>query len=370
MIQRLKTLLTTRQKIAIKQTINVLQLRFATLFSAHPLLSSVYYLLFSTQFRREHFSVLKGKVAYHQSLIQTKNSSTLIRRNIHRLEKGLIMQPRKKSFAEDYIAETVKQLTLCYVDLDTAELKWAFDVLTKYFSIVERTSIIDAAYQRFEVIRDSIHSTLTQASLSGSMPFNGVSSQSVPYRYQELPQARLSFEQLYGLFQRRRSVRFYLDKPVDESLVTQAIDAASLAPSACNRQPYRFHRLHGKDAVIAAGFAMGTTGFSHQVPYLLVVTGDLSAYPAERDRHVIYIDAALASMQLMLALDTLGLASCPINWPDIEARERLLSSFLQLPAYERPIMLIACGYADPQGGIPFSQKKSAIDLSKSHSISQ
>jgi nitroreductase len=60
----------------------------------------------------------------------------------------------------------------------------------------------------------------------------------------------------------------------------------------------------------------------------------------------------------MLALETLGLSSCPINWPDIESREKMLSSKLDLRFHQRTIMLIAVGYAEPEGGVPFSQKKS------------
>lgn len=69
---------------------------------------------------------------------------------------------------------------------------------------------------------------------------------------------------------------------------------------------------------------------------------------------------AEASMQLMLALDTLGLASCPINWPDVERLERKMDKFLQLQPWQRPVMLIAVGYPDPTGGIPFSAKKSVV----------
>jgi hypothetical protein len=53
-----------------------------------------------------------------------------------------------------------------------------------------------------------------------------------------------------------------------------------------------------------AATAMGTAGFSNNIPALIAVVGDLSAYPAERDRHVIYIDGGLATMQLMLAFET------------------------------------------------------------------
>jgi nitroreductase len=147
--------------------------------------------------------------------------------------------------------------------------------------------------------------------------------------------------------------------------IERAVKAASLAPSACNRQPFRFYTTIDTDkASEIAQCALGTAGFSQNIPSIIAVVGDLSSYPSEQDRHVIYIDGALAAMQLMLALETLGISSCPINWPDIEDRERLLSKKLSLSYYERPIMLIAIGYADPEGGIPYSQKKTETEIIK------
>ena len=94
------------------------------------------------------------------------------------------------------------------------------------------------------------------------------------------------------------------------------------------------------------------------------MVGDLSAYPGERDRHLIYIDGSLAAMQLMLAFETLGLSTCSINWPDVEAAEQKLEKLLDLKPYERPIMLLSVGYAQDKGGIPYSQKKDAQVLIK------
>ena len=62
-------------------------------------------------------------------------------------------------------------------------------------------------------------------------------------------------------------------------------------------------------------------------------------------------------MAFMLALETVGLASCAINWPDFEPLERKMQRTLGLELHERPIMLIAIGYADPNGLVAYSQKK-------------
>lgn len=133
--------------------------------------------------------------------------------------------------------------------------------------------------------------------------------------------------------------------------------AAREAPSACNRQPFEFRIFLGGEMLKrVAGIPMGTRGFSDNFPAIVVLIGKLDAYPFERDRHVIYIDASLAAMQFMLAAETLGLSSCPINWPDIEQKESQLAKLLDLEAYERPIMFMALGYAAASGGIPYSEK--------------
>lgn len=354
--KKLVAYLTEAQKVKLKVLLNRFKLGFSKAFLWSPFASTLFYTLFSSAFRREQYAVLTGRLAYQQQLAKSQDSSILLRRNIHRLEKGLIMQPRRSVFAEDYITETVAEYAAVYQRIELSELKWASAVLAEYFAVVAPRPLIDKAKMQFLQLEPLAAARLTKEDLPAS----------VPYCYAELPKQQLSYDAVLQLMQRRRSVRWFLPTPVPQHLIEQAISAASLAPSACNRQPYYFVQLNNtQQAAEVADFAMGTTGFSGNIPQLLVVVGDLSAYPNERDRHVIYIDAALASMQLMLALDTLGLASCPINWPDIESREQKMAIRLGLKPYQRPVMLIALGYADPAGGIAYSQKKPVSFLLKS-----
>ncbi len=321
-------------------------------FAKNAFLSSVYYCFFSTQFRREHKAVLQGRLHYEASLNDVKSSSVLLRRNTHRLEKGLIMQPRRDVFAEAYIDETIECFAKCLLSsgLCAEELKWAQDVLVKYFQVTQSSVVLDSARQKFE--------SLNLRSFDSS-------GESLPYQHQDRVKSQVTQETLHNLFKQRRSVRWYKQKPVEISLLSQAIEMASQAPSACNRQPFQFYTITDMDkASDIASIAMGTTGFSDNIPALIAVVGDLSAYPAERDRHVIYIDGGLASMQLMLAFETIGLSSCPINWPDIEICERKIAKKLNLATHLRPIMLISVGYGDAKGQIPFSQKKGKSTLVK------
>ncbi len=326
-----------------RQKVRLASLR---LFSINGFFASLYFWLFSQRFYGEHHAVLKGRLQYFEDLRASLRSSPQLRRNIHRLEKGLIMKPRRPVFAEAFIQETVQAFNHARATAEHSpeELKWAGDVLREYFSVVTDTTVIEAARRTFGSDVDAAHPAQQHSSK--------------PYPRSDSPVSALSFDDLHTLYKRRRSVRWYLQKPVPVELIRQAIDAAVQAPSACNRQPFRFivSTKPGSASRIAE-CAGGTAGFAQQLPAIIVVVGDLSAYPLERDRHLIYIDAALASMQLMLAAETLGLSTCPINWPDIESAEERIRGLLELPPHERVIMLISIGYGDPESGVPFSQKK-------------
>jgi len=320
-------------------------------FKSKRILASIYYTFFSRNFGREQKAVLAGKLAYEQSLKEIGETSVLLRRNIHKLEKGLIMQPRRDVFGEGVIGETVKiyEIAIKKGNLNTEEKKWFTDVLTKYFTVVKNTNTIMKVREKFEACVEQDNN----------------SEKFIPYTFDTLPELSVNYEQLHKLFLKRRSVRWYKNKDVSITLIDKAVNLATLAPSACNRQPYSFYvSKTRKKAVEMALCAGGTPGWAKGIPCTIAIIGDLSAYPRERDRHLIYVDGSLASMQLMLALETLGLSTCPINWPDIEREEKKMATLLKLKPYERPVMLLSVGYALNQGGIAYSQKKNANTLIK------
>lgn len=351
MLSKIRKSLPTTLKLVIRDALDTTESVLVRIFSANRWSAALYYFLFSRTFDREHLAVLRGRAAYFRALGQINDTSPLLRRNVHRLEKGLIMQPRRPVFAEAFIMETVH----CYKraqakhGFSQGELKWASDVLDAYFEVVDDTPIIAKARCEYEAVNaNRVSDNAVQVEVKAFEP----------YPLSECPDTDISFEQIATLFLRRRSVRWYEQKTIPENLIQKTINAAALAPSACNRQPFRFIVANDPDrATEIAECAGGTKGFARQLPAIIVVVGDLSAYPKERDRHLIYIDASLASMQLMLAASTLDLSTCPINWPDMASSEEKLQRILNLPSYERVVMLISIGFGRPDGGIPYSQKK-------------
>lgn len=310
--------------------------------------ATLYGLLGFLTFNREQWAVLSGRRAYYRNLGRQRRTHVELRRNVHRLEKGILMRPRRETFAKDYVLETVEFYVRAVrreadaPALDPSELAWAHDVLTEYFTVVTAADpVVDRARAMFASV--------------DPVPTTGTTK---PYPHSSIPASGVTYEQMLALAHQRRSVRWFLDKPVDRDLVDKAIAVGRQAPTACNRLPYEFLVFDDQDQVRkVASIPFGAAGYAHQIPTIVVVKGRLDSYFSPRDRHVPYVDASLAAMSFMFALETLGLSSSVINWPDFEPLERTMQKTLGLAPYERVIMLIAVGHADPTSLIAFSQKK-------------
>ncbi|MEO5885720.1 MAG: nitroreductase family protein [Candidatus Limnocylindrales bacterium] len=317
-------------------------------------LGSAYYLVASAAFRREHAATLRGRLRYRQQERTLGRHEYLLRRNIHMLEKGLVMRPRRPVFALEYIASTVRTygaMRDLHADapdaVDRAQLHWAHDVLATYFAVAGPHRTIDKVRARWDAI----------APLPAG-PEPDPAEQATPYHRDLDGPPPVDYSALLALAQRRRSVRWYLPTPVPREHIDQALEVAALSPSACNRQPFEF-RIFDDPAMVArvAAVPKGTRGFGQGFPAFAVVVGRMAAFFSERDRHLIYIDGALASMSFVLALETLGLSSCCINWADEAEQEREMSRLLGLAPDERPVMCISFGYPDPDGMVPYSEKR-------------
>lgn len=313
-------------------------LRGAYRFGSHR----VHYRLISRAFDRELAAVFSGIRKHHRNEDAGVEVFEL-RRRIHMVEKGLSMQPRRETFAAGYIVELLEnvQRALKNGALDDETIAWARDVLKEYFEATSRSdhpSVIAAK------------ATFADIDLVSSLPYCGPSTP-VPPPIEFDPAA------IESLAHHRRSVRWYIDRPVDREIVDRAVRVAVESPTACNRVPYQF-RIFDRpgDARKVASIAGGTVGYVDNLQAVAVIVGDLSAYRDERDRHLIYIDGSLAAMGFIYSLEASGVSSCCINWPDLKVPEKEMSTLLGLAPHERVVMLVAYGYADPGGLAPASPK--------------
>ncbi len=311
---------------------------------------SVFFFI-TRSYQLEQHALLSGIKRFSFLAKQEKTSVSLLRRNIHRLEKGLIMQPRKAQFAVDYIYQTVEifENHVNQSNAPSSELDWAFCVLDYYFDVVAL---------EHEAIKLS-------CVLFKKIKYTPKSLASKPFNYKE---KRFQTNIFQELVHKRKSVRWFKDNsaPSPET-IRKAVDIAMQAPSACNRQSFEYHFItEGKLLAQLLALPGGVVGFANNIPSLMVVVGDYSGYYLERDRHLIYIDSSLSTMLMLLAIEEMGFNSCVLNWPENDRNNQKINKILSLPSYKKVIMLIALGQGENEGGIPYSHKKDASSVLTIH----
>jgi len=290
----------------------------------------------------EQYRFLRGRWRHQRGQGQVY----FLRRSVHRVEKGLMMPKRKEVFALGYILPTVKVLQRhCGDDerVSNTEYSWFHSVLSRYFEVVAGPEVVEKARAVFEELPE---------------PPDNPGAGRTPFESAERPSSDIGPGELLDLSRQRKSVRWYQDRQVPRRLLDRAVDIARQAPSACNRQPFHFWIFDDPDLVAdIADIPMGLSGCDREPPVLIAVVGEQRAFEHERDRHVIYIDGSLAAMNLMLALETLGLASCPVNWPDIPEKEKELRDTIDLDADQQVVMFLTAGYPNPDGKVAWSERK-------------
>lgn len=311
-----------------------------------------------TALGRERRYVRRGMRAYGRS-VATGSDLYLLRRNVHRIEKGLTMRPARSQFATDYVAETVAAfdggVRSAALQPHHPEFNWMYSVLSTYFGVTTASG-----HPSIMAARTVFHDVV--ATIDAGAPENG------PHLAVPL-QPTVKVDDLAALATARRSVRWFTSEPVARDLVDRAVEIAAESPTACNRQPYRFEVFDDPASTAkVAAIPMGTDGYEHQIPGLIVVIGNLAAFFDTRDRHLIYVDGCLAAMGLILGLEAQGVNSCCINWPDLPDREADMRRLLGMKPYERVIMLVAYGYADPEALVPFSAKRRVDEIRRYRSL--
>jgi Nitroreductase len=148
----------------------------------------------------------------------------------------------------------------------------------------------------------------------------------------------------------RRSVRNYKTDPVEREKINSILEAARLAPSACNAQPWKFIVVETpalKDAVVKEGLnnLVVSNKWASECPAIIAVcskTKFLVHNIAEKIQDVDYhlIDLGIACEHLVLKAEELGLGTCYIGW--FKGKE--IKKVLNLPASYKVECLITLGY--------------------------
>ena len=162
----------------------------------------------------------------------------------------------------------------------------------------------------------------------------------------------------------RQSCRSYDEaRPVEEEKLTAILEAARLAPSACNGQPYHFTVCRGKAAeeVALACRGLGMNKFATQAPIVIVVSEEpyvKSAAMGARVKGNNYrsIDIGIAAAYITAEACAQGLSTCILGWLDDDKIREICG----LDGAVR--LVITIGYAKEGDKLREKKRKSLSEL--------
>ena len=157
---------------------------------------------------------------------------------------------------------------------------------------------------------------------------------------------------LSDIVKHRRSIRDFLDKPVERDKIMMCLEAARLAPSACNSQPWKFivvddPQVKWKLCEAAFDGVYAINSFCKKAPVIVVIVSEKSNFLARmggmfRGTQYYLIDIGIAGEHFVLQAEDLGLGTCWMGWFD----EKAVKSVLNIPQDRKIDILIAMGYYD------------------------
>lgn len=139
---------------------------------------------------------------------------------------------------------------------------------------------------------------------------------------------------VFEAVQIRRSIRAYEPNHIPKEKLEKVLEAARLAPSANNIQPWHF--IVVKDAEKRARLAKAPFArFLKQVPVVIVGCGDQKASPKW-----FMVDVAIAMQNMVLTATSMGLGTCWVG----SFNEEQVREMLKIPENYRVVALLALGY--------------------------
>ena len=145
----------------------------------------------------------------------------------------------------------------------------------------------------------------------------------------------------------RRSIRLYKPGTVSEGAITRMLEAAMAAPSAVEKDPWRFVVIQERSTLERLAPALSNGELLLQAGTAIAVCGDLEA---AHDRQLSYLlqDCSAAIENLLLSAHSQGLGACWLGVHPREKRIEALRSVLGLPETVMPVACIAVGLPGEQ----------------------
>jgi Nitroreductase len=152
------------------------------------------------------------------------------------------------------------------------------------------------------------------------------------------------------LVKTRQSDRKFKDTLVEKEKIVTCLEAAQLAPSACNSQPWKFvvvDDLDKKNLIAECTASLGMNKYSFQAPVIVAVVLEKMNFTASigsviKDKEFSLLDVGISVEHFCLQAADLGLGTCILGW----FKEKEVKKILNIPKNKRVPVLILLGYSD------------------------
>ncbi|MGN1235784.1 MAG: nitroreductase family protein [Christensenellaceae bacterium] len=172
----------------------------------------------------------------------------------------------------------------------------------------------------------------------------------------------MTYQDIHELYLHRQSCRTFAETPIARETVEAVCQAALLAPSACNAQPWRLIAVAGekKKELTPLLQRLGMNQFLTAAPVIIVIAeAEASCNAAIRKRVKEYLPFDLGGLasHLVLAADAAGLGACIVGWRQEDKIKELLGldENVSVPA------VVAMGYPKPDTPIRPKVRKAFED---------
>jgi nitroreductase len=161
---------------------------------------------------------------------------------------------------------------------------------------------------------------------------------------------------VFDAIRNRRSVRSYLDKSIEEEKLNAVLEAGRLAPSASNRQEWRFVVVEDRDVRRKIAEAANGQSFVGEAPVVIVACAVTDCHVMSCGQLSYPIDVAITLDHISLAAVEYGLGTCWIG----AFNEGKVKEILGIPEEVRVVELMPIGYPATQAvkeknRLPFSK---------------
>ncbi len=169
------------------------------------------------------------------------------------------------------------------------------------------------------------------------------------------------------LANKRYSVRNYKNTPVPQEKINRCLEAARLAPSACNSQPWKFIVVDDPVFIkkLAKAAFEGILDFNHfafKAPVLVVIVSERQKMFAKfggivKKKNFSLMDIAIAAEHFCLQAAEDELGTCMLGW----FNEKKVKKTLSIPKLKRVELMISVGFSANEK-IPRKKRKSLNEI--------